>query len=230
MGVAGARGHPRSAASACACGAFGRDCPTPTTPTRPTTSCRTRWRCSAAQPQSALLRQPAGVHLCAAFPARARLRRRGRGRARLRTSPQRGVHARPRRRGRARRRRGLAAVCDGRAAVRPRRGAAGGGDRGGRVPARLLRASRAQRRADARAADAFAAGHGGGAAQRPCARLPARRNRAGPCVRHQVHGRRGARAARGGGDPALPGRARRAPAGARSAGSRSRHPRRSRRS
>ena len=43
----GRRSRPcSSAASLCACGASGRGCPTPTTPTRPTTSCRTRWRCS----------------------------------------------------------------------------------------------------------------------------------------------------------------------------------------
>ena len=71
--------------------------------------------------------------------------------------------------------RAVAAVPDRRAPVRPRRRAARGGDRGGRVPARLLRAPGAQRRAHARAADAVAAGQRGRAAQRPRARLPARR-------------------------------------------------------
>ncbi len=52
-------------------------------------------------------------------------------------------------------------------ARRPARGGAGGG----RVPAGLLRAPRAQRRADAGAAHALAAGDRRGAAQRPRARL-----------------------------------------------------------
>ncbi len=61
---------------------------------------------------------------------------------------------------RARRRRAVAAVRDRRAPVRPARRAARGGARGGRVPAGLLLAPRAQRRAGARAADAVAVGHG----------------------------------------------------------------------
>ena len=56
--------------------------------------------------------------------------------------------------------------------------AAGRGDRGGRLPAQLLRAPGAQRRPHARAADRFAAGNGGRAAQRTAARLPAGGRRA----------------------------------------------------
>ncbi len=66
--------------------------------------------------------------------------------------PDSGLHARARRRRGARHGRAVAAVRDRRAAVQPRRRPARGGDRGGRVPARLLRPPRAQRRAHARAA------------------------------------------------------------------------------
>ena len=72
----------------------------------------------------------------------------------------------------------VAALSGRRAPVRPRRRAAGSGDRGGRVPAGLLLAPGAQRRADARAADALAARQRRRAAQRPAARPPARRGRA----------------------------------------------------
>ena len=56
--------------------------------------------------------------------------------------------------GAARHARAVAALRDRREAVRPRRRAAGSGDRGRRVPARVLRPPRAQRRAHARAGDA----------------------------------------------------------------------------
>ena len=110
--------------------------------------------------------------------------------------PRRGLHAR------ARRRRACSATLAlwllylrRRAPVRPRRRAARGGDRGGRVPAGLLLAPGAQRRADAGAADAVAARQRRRAAQGrlrdyalagvgPRARL-----------RDQVHGRDRARAA-----------------------------------
>ena len=46
VGVGGPGGRARRRARRCACGASGRGCPTPTTPTRPTTSCRTRSACS----------------------------------------------------------------------------------------------------------------------------------------------------------------------------------------
>ncbi len=42
----GSGGRARGRARHCGCGGCGRGCPTPTTPTRPTTSCRTRSRCS----------------------------------------------------------------------------------------------------------------------------------------------------------------------------------------
>ena len=145
----------------------------------------------------------------------ARLRGCDRRGARVRAAPRRGVHARAGCRRRARHRCAVAAVRDGRAPVRPRRRPARGRDRGGRVPAGLLRAPRAQRCAHARAADAVAAGQRRRAAQRPPARLPAGGGRAGSRVREQVHRRDRARGARGGSRGTLPGgRAARRPAGA----------------
>ena len=87
---------------------------------------------------------------------------------RARAASRRGVHARARRRGAARHaaRCGCCTLTGARLFGRARR-AARGGDRGGRVPARVLRAPGAQRRADARAADAVAAGDRRRAAQRP---------------------------------------------------------------
>ena len=150
------------AASACACGASSRGCPTPTTPTRPTTSCRARSRCSNSTASTRTTsptrrRSPTCCTSCSrvAYGSASAVR------ARVRASPGRRLHARARRRRGARRRRAVAAVRDRRAPVRPRRRPARGGDRGGRVPARLLRAPGAQRRADARAADAVAARHAG---------------------------------------------------------------------
>ena len=197
---------PRGSARLCACGASGRGCPTPTTPTRPTISCRTRSRCSSTASTRTTSptrrRSPTCCTTCS---------RSGTGAGRACAAPSRctpsevytlarvaaavlGTLA------------AVAALRDGRAPVRPRRRPARGGDRGGRVPAGLLRAPGAQRRAHARAADAVAARQRRRAAQRPHARLPAGRGRAGARLREQVHGRDRARAAARGGRRALPRR------------------------
>ena len=62
LGVARARGRAGGGLVLRLWG-FRRGCRTSTTSTRPTTSCRTRWRCSPGHAQPALLRQPAGVHV-----------------------------------------------------------------------------------------------------------------------------------------------------------------------
>ena len=115
--------------------------------------------------------------------------------AHYRAAPRGRLRARACRGGGARDALAVAAVSDRRAPARPRRRPAGGGDRGGRLPAELLLAPGAQRRADAGAAERLAAGHRGGAAQRASARLPARGRRARARVRDQVHRRDRARAA-----------------------------------
>ena len=152
--------------------------------------------------EPALLRQPAGVHVPAALPVRDRLRGRRRRRQPLPPRPGRRLRARADRRGGAGDARPVAAVSRRRPAARAGRRAAGRGDRGGRLPAELLLPPGPQRRPHARAPDRLAAGNGGGAAQRPCPRLPAggRRSRAG--VRDQVHGRDRDRAPAGGRRPA----------------------------
>ena len=177
----------------------------------------------AGHAQPALLRQPARLHVRAALPVRDLLRRR----AAARCTPSRCTPPSVYTLARVAAavlgtRRAVAAVLDRRAAVRPRRRAARGGDRGGGVPARLLRPPRAQRRPHAGAGDALAARHRGGAAQRPRARLPARGRRAGARVRHQVHRRDRARAAARGGRRAVPRHGPGERAGARWAGWRSR--------
>ena len=137
-----------------------RGCRSPTTPTRSATSSR-RGRVLRREPEPALLPQPARLHLAAAPRLRVWFGGRDRRRARARERPGRASS-----RSRASSRR-----CSGRSAVwllylagarlfdRARRPARGG-DRGGRVPARLLRAPRAQRRADAGAGDAALLAHG----------------------------------------------------------------------
>ena len=60
----------------------------------------------------------------------------------------------------------VAPLPDGRAPLQPRGRAPGGGDHGGRLPARLLFPSGAQRRPDPRPADALAVRHGGHPAPR----------------------------------------------------------------
>ena len=114
-----------------------------------------------ARLEPALLRQPAGLHVPAARRLRRLVRRRATGVSqRARDQPDRGLRRRARdRRGcSARSRCGCctspARGCFGRARRPARRGAAGR-----RVPAGLLLAPRAQRRADARADRAVAVGH-----------------------------------------------------------------------
>ena len=126
--------------------------------------------------EPALLRQPAGLHVPAARRLR-RLVRRPRGRLeRLRDRPDRGLRRRARR---PPRRVGTLAVwllyLAGAQLFGRARRPAGRGAAGGRVPARLLLAPGAQRRADAGADRAVAVGHGRRAARRAPARLPARR-------------------------------------------------------
>ena len=115
---------------------------------------------------------PPGVHVRAALLF-ARLVRRPRRRVGTPSrTPDRGLHARARRR-RACSGRSRCGCCTSpaRGCSAARVGPARGGDRGGRVPAGLLLAPGAQRRADAGAADAVAARQRRRAAQRARARL-----------------------------------------------------------
>ncbi len=150
---------------------------------------------------------PPAFTYVAALPAGALVRRRRRRRARvLRSTRASCTRSRASRRAVLGDARAVAALPGRCAPVRARGRPAGGGDRGGRLPAGLLRPPRAQRRADARAADAVAAGQRGRAAQRPPARPPARGHRARARLRDQVHGGDRAAPARRGGARAPSGR------------------------
>ena len=122
----------------------------------------------------------------------------------LRRRPERRVRARAGAVGRARRDRRRAAGVGGGAAVRPPHRLRGRRAAGGRVPARPLRAPRAQRRADARAAVPRARRRRRRLRARADARLRARRRRARPRLRDEVHGRDRAAAAAGGGARSAP--------------------------
>ena len=185
--------------------------------------------CSGTACNPQLLHQPAGLHVPAA-----------RGRSRSGSAAATAVGARVRGRPDARCSRSPASppalLGDARASgcvdlagarlVRPPRRAARRGAARRRVPAGPLRAPRAQRRADARAAGLALFGTAGVLRARPPARLRARGRRARPGVRDEVHGRDRAPAAAGGGRRPRSSTTR--PRGARRrSGSRSSAPRRS---
>ena len=108
---------------------------------------------------------------------------------------------------------GVAALPARRAPVRSRRRPARERRDGGRLLTGFLRPSRAQRRAHPGGADALAARHGGHPAPGTDDRLPARRDRPGPCGGDEVHGGRDAPAAARRGRGAVSRRGARAAAG-----------------
>ncbi len=161
LGVGGARGRAARRARRCACGGrAGAALRLQHRRGRPLRAARGRdVRAGHAEP--ALLRQPARAsRICCTTCSRSPTAARGGVVARARRCTPQAVYTLAR----------VAAAVLGTLALwllyatgarlfgRARR-AARGGDRGGRVPAGLLRAPRAQRRAHARAADAVAAGH-----------------------------------------------------------------------
>ncbi|CAA9487959.1 MAG: 4-amino-4-deoxy-L-arabinose transferase and related glycosyltransferases of PMT family, partial [uncultured Solirubrobacteraceae bacterium] len=154
------------------------------------------------RPEPALLRQPARLHLRPARRLRGVVRRPGGGGGGLRDGSHAGVRPGPPRVRPARDARGRPALPRRNAARRPPRRLPGRRAARGGVPAGLLLAPGAQRRADARPGLPLPVGRRG----RPAHGAGARLRRRGPRGRarrgHEVHGRdRAGAAARGRGDP-----------------------------
>ena len=194
--------------SRCACGASATACRSSTTPTRTRTSSPARSGCSGTPTTRTTSSTRRPTPTCCT--PRSRSASAGATASRRPSRPTPATSSRSR----ARCRRVLGAVAvgllgvGGRAAVRPphrprRRRAAGG-----RLPARPLRALRAQRRPDARAAVPRARRRRRRLRARAPRRLRARRRRARARLRDEVHRRDRAAAAAGGGRWSAAGRRR----------------------